>query len=188
MKTVFTLIIMSLAFTLEAGGFYGVGLEIDTYDPISGNYYHQVTEEKEKTGFLSKGTTKNLTNIAIFNPKTNTHKMLLDVDKKRDISIFIFESGFKEGSLEFNSDMGRYGNIKNNTGIAQRQIKDKLLIGIKKPKQRMTELYTAKKDGSKLQKLTNISFDSSWHLDSKNSKIRIITVKAGKFNIVSFDW
>jgi len=189
MKKLFLLIVFVVAFTLEAG-YYG-HTQIDTYDPATGLYYKAVVIQKESGGFLSssKGSSDLISNIAIFSPAKNSHSLLFKKDIKREINLFLFETDFKEGSIYFNGeDHGYNANIKNNQSIEERKLRDKLLIGIRKEEKRLTELWTAKKDGSELQKLVEVSFDSSWHIDIKNSKLRIVTIKNGDFKIDSLDW
>lgn len=196
MKTLLLLISFVTFFNLEAGyGEYYGSMRVDTYDPVSGSYYKAITINNEEKSFLGSSSKKseNISNIAIYNPQKNSHTLLFAKDDKRDLSFFLFESGYHSKSVLFNGEVssGRTshtGNIKNNNFIVTRETKDKLLVGIKNTNKKLTELWVAKKDGSELKKLTDVPFESTWHIDIKNSKLRIVTTKDGEFNISSFDW
>jgi len=191
MKKILSLLALTISASLNAG-FYS-NEDIDTYDPVYGKYYKAIEVKKETKGFLSKGDTFLTTNIAIYDPQTDTVKMLFEKDSQRDINVFIFESAFKHETIQFNGEITKYGgsyhsNIKNNAAIAERAPKNKLLIGTRDVKNKLMALWTAKKDGDDLTKITDVSFDSSWHIDIKNSMIRIITVKNGSFKIKNVAW
>lgn len=192
MKKLLLLIAFVTVITLDAG-YYG-NVQIDTYDPISGKYYKAIIIKQDRKGFLgsSKGSSESVSNIAIFDPKTNSHKMLFEKNSKRDINVFIFETGHQHSAIQFNGEESRYGsnraNVKNNRSIAKRKLRNKLLIGTRDNKKRITELWTAKKDGNGLSKIAKLSFNSSWHIDIKNSKLRVVTVNNGDFKIESLDW
>ena len=65
-------------------------------------------------------------------------------------------------------------------------MKDKLLIGL--AKEENMELWTANRKGEGLKLLTVVPKGATWHIDVKNSKLRVIDVSENRFKIKNFDW
>jgi hypothetical protein len=161
--------------------------DIDIYDPVSGLYFKSIEENIEDKGFVKKGSRSIVSNIAIYDPSNDIFSMLFKTSEKRHINFIIFEIGFNDNSINFyESECFNY--IKNNHGIKQRSIKDKFLIGIKDQKQKVTMLWISSKNGDNLNLLTSVPFDSTWHIDVKNSKLRVVSYRNGSFKIDSYEW
>ena len=180
------LFVLLLSITTVKAGYYG-NTTIDHYDPDSGFYYKAIVRSQEDSGFLSSKKRISLTtNIAIFDPVTNQDKLLFKVNKERHINLVLFETVYKKQAIQFYGGDQRH--IKNNQHVPERTLRNKLLIGIRNNKKRQTELWVAHKNGDKLSPLAQVSFDSTWHLDIKHSKLRVITIKKGTFNIKNYPW
>ena len=175
-------------FTVKAS-YYG-NTEINAYDPAFGNYYKAIVAVEEGKGLLSSTkSTRKITNIAIYVPQTNSHKLLFEKDNKREISFVYFESAYKENSIQFNGAEGVYSPvIKNNISVPERKPNDKLLIGLRDKEKELTNLWVSKKDGTELQHLANVNFDSTWHIDVKNSMLRVITISNQDLVVKNYPW
>ncbi len=183
-------IFLLLLFAIPANaGLYGKSYSnIDFYDPVTGLYYKSIVSKKEKKSFLSSGSDKRISNISIFDPETNTISLLFaDKNDLRDISLLLFETGHKDDSIEFFGT--RYSNrIKNNVNIAERALKNKMLIVVVEAETLTKTLWAAEKNGKNLTKLLTVPVKTHWHIDVKNSKIRTVKQVNGKIEIKSYDW
>ena len=176
-----------LPFTLEAGTYTYYTANIDFYDPVTGFYYKSIVSKREKKSFLSSESDIDITNINIFSPDTNNNVLLFNDGKTHIIISMIFESAYKDGSIEFFGDT--YANyIKNNQGLAERALKNKLLLEVHDLNEKTKSLWIAEKNGKNLTKLLTIPDNAHWHLDVKNSKIRVVKQVEGKLEINSYDW
>ncbi|WP_299881652.1 hypothetical protein [uncultured Cocleimonas sp.] len=174
-------------FVVEAS--YFGNSEINTYDPTTGYYYKAIVAVDEgKGGLLSSSkSTRKITNIAIYQPSTDSHKLLFKKDIERSISFVFFESAYKNNTIQFNGAEGTYNPaIKNNTSVAERKPNDKLLIGFRDDDKKVTDLWVSKKDGTELQKLTSVRFGSTWHIDVKNSVLRVVTISNQDLKIKNY--
>ncbi len=185
MKYLITVLLVFISFPVFSG--YYAESRIDAYDPISGLYYKAIEYEPEKRGFMSKGPSTQVINISIYNPETGKHAMLFNNDKQRVIAFILYEEGIKDGRVKyFGSDYSQL--IKNNIAVDGRVPKDKILIGVRNDGQKLTELWVSDKNGGNLTMVTKVPFSSSWHIDVKNSKLRVVFSQNGKFNIENFVW
>ena len=164
---------------------------IDTYDRDRNFYYKSISdkirEDKEKKSIFSKKRPSSITitNLAIINTEESSHKLLFEEGSDVDIRFIQFElahNGEKK-KIEF-EDEHLY--VRNNVNIEKRAIKDRLLIGVNV--QGAIELWIAKKDGSSLERLVTVDKEEVWHLDVKNSKIRVISSIENSFSMQSFEW
>ena len=169
-------------------GYYG-DFGVDEYDPATGLYYKAVTIERENRGFINKGPSTQVTNISIFIPETEEHSLLFKDEKQRSISFLLYEMGVENGAMKYRST-DQYRLIKNNNLKTSRLPKDKLLIGVRleKDQEVHTELWSSDKHGSNLKLLTILPSSQDWHIDVRNSKIRIISSDKGKFSHKSIEW
>jgi hypothetical protein len=172
MKYLLGLLSILLSTSVFAGDYYGH--RIDTYDPVTGLYYKAVEGKAGEGGFLiSKSSSNSIVNIAIFDPTKETTSLLFKEPQEGGISIFLFETGFKDGVIEYNgSEYSAF--VLNNTHVTKREPKDKLLIGVRIKDSKETILFVSDKRGGHLMKLVAISSDADWHIDMKNSKLRVI--------------
>jgi hypothetical protein len=169
-------------------GYYGDS-RVDEYDPFTGIYYRAIEIERENRGFMSKGPSTQVSNISVFNPQTEKHSMLFKDNKIRNINYVLYETGIKNGVVEYNkSSYSRL--IKNNALEIPRSPREKLLVSvnIKKNNQDYTELWVSNKYGENLKLLTTFPASHSWHIDVRNSKIRIVSSRNGKFSHKSIEW
>jgi len=182
--SIFLFIIIST--TVFAGDYYEPN--IDTYDPATGLYYKAVEESPEEGNFLSSKASHNIVlNIAIFDPAKGTYNLLFKEPQKSGISIVLFETGFKEGSIEFNgSTYSRL--VLNNTQVAKRNLRDKLLVGVRNKELKSIILFVSDKKGGNLTKLAVIPYTADWHIDVKNSKLRVVHQTGKSIRIESFEW
>ena len=183
MKNIFKLLLLSS--TLLFAGFGYHDANIDVYDTQSGLYYKSISKKIEKSGFIiSKSSNYQVSNINIYNPKTNQSEMIFKTHNNNITSI-LFEMGYSEKSIIFNTD---YTNTKNNKNIDKRPIKDKLLIVTYDNDKKETTLWTCNKNGKNLKKITIVPNNFNWHIDVKNSKIRVISSTNEQFKLSNFDW
>ena len=170
----------------QAGDYYN-GVGIDTYDPVSGLYYKAITTDTKKEGLLSSSSSQRITNINIFDPADGSSRALFSQNVTGRISNVCFESGFKDGSVLFNGDMQPYV-AKNNHSLAKRDPKDKILVSVELPESKGTELFTADKRGKNVRRIATVPSGSSWHMDVRNSKLRVVNQVGQQFKLESFDW
>jgi len=187
-KYLFSLILLLAVFAVEAS-YYG-NAEINTYDPVTGLYYKAIVDVEKSKGLLSSSkSSRKITNLVIYDPQNDTHKLLFDKNSKRSISFVFFESAYKNNTIQFNGAEGTYNPaIKNNTSVAERKPNDKLLIGFRDDDKKVTDLWVSKKDGTELQKLTSVRFGSTWHIDVKNSILRVVTISNQDLMIKNYPW
>jgi hypothetical protein len=175
-------VVLLLSTQVQAGGYYNPS--IDTYDPATGLYYKSVESEK-KSGFLSSGG-RAITNLYIYNPLTGEGKVLFP--KKQDFQIIAlsFETAVENGEVKFHSDYA--APIKNNNNIELREPKSKMLILTREIESEKETFYFAKKDGSEMEKVKTISASDDWHVDVKNSVVRVVRQVGSEIKIESFRW
>ena len=161
---------------------------INTYDPISGLYYKAVEEIPVEAGFLSSKGNRNLAvNINIFDPSSGKSTLLFKEPQKEGISTVIFETGFKNGGITFNG-LSESSLILNNTNIEKRPARDKLLVGIKSKDSNEITLFISGKKGGDLRRVVTVPPTSSWHIDVKNSKLRVVHQIGNGLRIDSYEW
>lgn len=181
----FLLFLLLLSTPAFAGGYYEP--HIDTYDPASGLYYKAVHDHTTEGGFLSSKSSRNtITNINIFDPANGTSTILFKAPKKEGISIVIFETGFKNSEIEFNATHSNL--VMNNSRISKREPKNKLLIGIRSADSKETTLFVSDKRGAGLKKLASVPATADWHIDVKNSKLRVVHQTGKGVRIESYEW
>ncbi|MCK5727217.1 MAG: hypothetical protein KAH22_10370 [Thiotrichaceae bacterium] len=172
----------------------GFTMSVDQYDPITGFYYKSITktveETKETSRFLSsrsfsKSSPDSVVNIGILNPLNDEISLLFPQDQRVEIRQFIFEIGYdKESSLIEFTNGGHF--IRNNHNIKKRSPNNHLLIVT--VEEGDDTLWLADKKGTDLRKVTVIKENSNWHLDIKNSKIRVISSIESVLSVESFAW
>lgn len=181
----FLLFLLLLSTPAFAGGYYEP--QIDTYDPASGLYYKAVQDHTTEGGFLSSKSSRNtVTNINIFDPANGASTLLFKAPKKEGIPIVIFETGFKNGEIEFNATHSNL--VMNNNRISKREPKNKLLIGIRSADSKETTLFVSDKRGTGLKKLVSVPATADWHIDVKNSKLRVVHQTGKGVRIESYEW
>lgn len=153
------------------------GATVDDYDPSTGYYYKSWINDDR------------VTNIYVFDPKTHVGEMIFRDGAVYRISKFIYESGYdpKERAMEFGGDS--LSGISNNKNVSQRPPKNKLLIvAIDEKNPEASVLWTADKSGKNLKRLVAVDFRDDWHLDVRNSKIRIVKRDKNTFVVTEMDW
>lgn len=189
MKKPFLVLCVLLALQSYAiAGYYG-GMRINEYDPITGLYYKAIDIERKSRGFISKGPSTQVTNISIFDPKDEKHALLFNDSKIRDIQAVLFETGVEDGVLSYSAS-SHSQRIKNNHQATSRKPKDKLLVSVRVSSndQVFTELWLSNKKGEGLTLIDTFPASYDWHIDVKNSKIRIVSSMNGQFTQKSIDW
>lgn len=175
--------------TCVMAGDYYYESRIDTYDPVTGLYYKAVEEVSTDKGFLSsKSSQNNVININIFNPIDGTSTLLFKTAQKNGIPIVLFETGFKDGVIEFNGTANNRTIALNNFRIYKREPKNKLLVGLRNADLKETILYISDKKGSGLKKLVTVPNAADWHIDVKNSKLRVVHQTGKEIRIESYEW
>lgn len=170
----------------RAGDYYS-GAGIDTYDPVSGLYYKSITTDTKKEGLLSSSSSQRITNINIFDPVDGSSRSLFSQNVMGRISMVCFESGFKDGSVLFNGDMQPCA-AKNNQSLTKREPKDKILAAVELPENKGIELFSADKRGKNLRRITSVPAGASWHIDVRNSKLRVVNQVGQQLKLEAFDW
>ena len=176
-----------VASTSTRAGEYYNSSGIDTYDPVSGIYYKSITTETKKEGLLSSSSRQRVTNINIFDPTDGSSRVLFSQLITGRITAVCFESGFKDGAIQFNDDF-RNCTAKNNQSLTKRELKDKLLTGVELPDGKGTELFVSDKRGKNLRRIASVPADASWHIDVRNSKLRIVNQVGPHLKIQNHDW
>ena len=182
MKIGIIFIVWFFSVSAFAGGYYNPS--IDTYDPETGLYFKSIQSE-EKSGFLS-GRDKSIINLYIYNPNTNSGKTLFPKSHNFQIVALSFETSVKDGEVIFHSDYS--APIKNNHKIGDRSPKNKILILTRDSENKKETFYFANKDGSDLKKVKTISQSDDWHIDVKNSVVRVVKQVGSEIEIESFKW
>jgi hypothetical protein len=67
-------------------------------------------------------------------------------------------------------------------------LRDKLLISTYNPEKETYTLWASNKKGEHLQKLIDFRAFDEWHIDVKNSKLRIVKQRDLKITIKNLDW
>lgn len=161
---------------------------IDNYDPSTGLYYKAITDKNDDGSYLSSKASKGqVININIFNPADDSSIQLFKTAQKDGIPILMYETEFDNGIMKFFGTVSN-GAVLNNTNIDKRSPKNKLLIGIRNLSTKEITLFISDKKGSGLKKLVTMPQNTDWHIDVKNSKIRLVKETAKGLTIESFDW
>jgi len=164
---------------------------IDIYDESRDLYYKSISNkdkkhENEKSMFSKiKQPFSKVINLAIIDTQKDSYKLLFGANENVDIQFVQFEMAYDENQRKI-IFQDEHQNIRNNKNIVKRGIKNKLLIGLNV--EETLELWVANKEGNSLQKLVKVEKDESWHLDVKNSKIRVISSVNSAFLMQSFEW
>lgn len=184
MKYIFVFFSMIFSASCLAGGYYVPW--IDTYDPETGLYYKSVWD-KEKSGLLGSVSNVAIVNLYIFNPSTGEGKYLFpkNGDFKKIVAL-VFETAVEDGVVKYQNDHEK--KIKNNSGISPRPPKANMLIVTREAESERETFYFAEKDGTKLREVTSISPSADWHVDVKNSSLRIVSQSNQEVTITSFNW
>ncbi len=178
-------ILLSLLTTISFANYEYYSASIDIYDSNTGLYYKSISKKIKKSGFIiSKVSDYQISNINIYNPKTNKSKMIFKTHNQ-NITGILFEMKYFKNSISFNR---AYEYIKNNDNINKREPKNKLLVITYNEDKKETTLWSCKKNGENLKKITVVKNRYNWHIDVKNSKIMVINSNNEQFHVNIFDW
>ena len=167
-------------------GYYSRGL--NTYDPDSGLYFRTIEEKEENHAFLSKSSDRSrIVNLNIFDPTSGTSKLLFPTPVAAGIDFILFETQSQDGAIEFIGSHNQR-HILNNTPAVKRSPKNKLLIGTRAKDSKVLRLFTSDKRGNNLSLLTEVAPGTQWHIDARNSKLRLVTQTKTGISIDSLDW
>ncbi|MGO8716260.1 MAG: hypothetical protein ACLPSL_02940 [Smithella sp.] len=187
MKYLFGLLFVVIVSTSVFAGDYFES-RIDTYDPITGLYYKAVEDSHGEGGLLSSKTSGSVVvNIAIFDPIKETSSLLFKEPQKGGILIVLFETGYKEGVIEFNG-VTHSSLVLNNTHVGKRDPRNKLLIAVRSKESKDTILFVSDKRGGELKKLVTVPLTADWHIDEKNSKLRVVHQTGKGIRVESYVW
>ena len=159
--------------------------KIDQYDTHTSYYYRSIAHQPKKALFSKVIPERYVANIVIIDCESDHYRLLFDHNEAK-ITFFMFELSFDAKAKRMHFYTTSSAKIRNNASIPQRGLKDKLLIGLDRGN--VVELWSARKHGEELQKITNIEEGEDWHLDVLNSKIRLISSQKGSFLMKSFEW
>ena len=159
---------------------------VDSYDPISGFYFKSITEEGEVSRFSKSSPNIVVKNIGIFDPLTDRISTVFPLEKNVVVNKFLFEVKYNKDSLSIEYNDSSFQKIRNNSNIEERALSNKLLISTLDGDN--CTLWKSDKDGKNLKEITTVLSKDSWHLDVKNSKIRVVSSTEGKLHIQSFTW
>lgn len=186
MKYIHGIILLIACPTLWAGGYYHN--TIDVYDAASGFYYRSIEKRSEERGFLgSSGERVEITNINIYDPASDTSKLLFKNTPEGAISFVLFESGYRDGQIEFGEESST-SFVRNNSDIKKRAPRDILLIGVSLSKPEQTVLYVSDKRGTNMRKLVSVPDADDWHIDVRNSKLRVVHQTGQGLKIDNYEW
>ncbi len=182
--------LLSILFLICTGAIAGDyhDSRVDTYDPASGLYYKSVYFQAKEKSFLSSSTQRSTININIFDPVSGTSTLLFKDAQKVGISVVLVESGFKDGTVQFNG--GSYSSVPamNNAQIEKREPRNKLLVGVPNNEANELTLFVSDKKGVGLKKLVTLPAKADWHIDVKNSKLRVVNQTGTGIQIDSYEW
>ncbi|OAM53072.1 hypothetical protein A7981_06530 [Methylovorus sp. MM2] len=179
------LLLVVISSSVSAGEYDNSYVSINVYDKASGLYYRAVQDLSEGGGFLSSSSNV-VTNINIFDPVTSTSRLLFKNPQKGGISPLLFESEIKDKQVTFDGTATFLA--FNNSDIKRTELKNKLLVGVRNQETKTTTLFIADKNGSNLKQLTIVPPNTDWHIDVKNSKIRVVRKLENNVRIDSYDW
>lgn len=187
MKSLFALILLAASTAVFAGDYYGPG-QIDTYDPATGLYFKAVLKNPDNQGLLgSKSGGGPVTiNISVFDPATGASRHLFNRPVGGFISDVLFETGFKDGSIEFSGQAT--SRVKNNTAIEKREPRTRVLVAVRNPERKETVLLATDKRAGNLAPVATVPFASDWHIDVRNSRLRIVHQTGQGIRIESHEW
>jgi hypothetical protein len=189
MKIMVSTILLILSIQGVAGMKYYNDDVINEYDRATGLYFNVIKKEVKEGGFISTGKLKYNVDINIFDPKTGKSKTIFQDQKLRKIESMWFETHYDiDKKMMLFNDSSRYQIVKNNHDIDKRRPKNKLLIAVYNLELKLNELWVSSKQGEDLKKIKSFNNDYSWHIDSKNSKIRFIKPIKNRLSIESIDW
>lgn len=100
---------------------------------------------------------------------------------------FRYETGYKNGSVTFGQDYVDV-HVKNNAGVVQREPKDQLLVAVYNRETKTTSLQVSNRRGGNLKELTSVPENAEWHVDVKNSKVRVVQQMGSQLRIESLEW
>ena len=184
MKFILGLLTLLFSSPALAGDYYDP--RVDTYDPVTGLYFKAIVEDPER-GFLSSKTNRKVVNVAIYDPAKDVSTLLFKEPQKEGISLVLFETGFKDGTIEFNGSSNS-SIVMNNTQVPERDPRDKLLVCVHREEPKETMIFVADKKGAGLKKVTTVPQAADWHLDVKNSKLRVVRQRITGIQVESFEW
>jgi hypothetical protein len=172
---------------LFAGDYYRAE-RIDTYDPATGLYFKAVEKPGSgERGFLgSKQSNPATLNIAVFDPSTNKSRLLFQEPPVGAIGPVMFETGYKDGTITFTKEANYH--VKNNENVTKREPKSKVLVVVTVEDRKESVLLVAEKKTGTLAPLTTVPQTADWHIDVKNSKLRVVRQTGQGIQVESFDW
>ncbi len=186
MKKLITAICFFISFPVF-GGMYLGSANISEYDQATG-YYLKSVSVSEKSGFL-KGNGRKVIDIFIYCPDEDKGAYIFKGKNKDEIVTVLYEAFLDEKAEKVVFNIGdRSNHIKNNTGIKQREFKDKILISTCNSELETYTLWVSDRHGNNLKKIKTIPKGAEWHIDVSNSKIRFIMQINQKINVESIDW
>lgn len=189
MKKIIAASLLLVSQALFAGGYYNSG-QIDTYDAATGLYFKSIERLVEGGGILGgKSGGVETVNINVFNPDTGESRLLFQAPPNGPIIAVLFESGFKDGSVIFGgSGSGNPHYVDNNQFLEKRSPKNSVLVATRNPERKETTLYVTEKQSGHLRRVATFPGNVSWHIDVRNSKIRLVQQTASGLKIDSFPW
>lgn len=190
MKTIklFVTLFLILGCVSAQSADYYFGSIIDDYDPASGLYYRSINKKEESHGLLSSAQeASSIVNISIFDPVTEVTNTLFPESFEGTINFLLYESTFRDGMIQF-FGTANSNYVKNNNSVSKRELRNKLLIFVRKPGQTGSVLYVSDKRGRNLTMLASLPQGASWHLDVRNAKIRIVSQVGTKIRIENLEW
>lgn len=187
MKKLFVLVFFLLMCSQATAGYYDANKRLNEYDQDTGYFYTLVNQTEERS--LLKGSSTKAVDIYIYFPLENKGKYLFNGKNQKEIVTVLYETEYNDTkqSIVFNSCDNSYA-VKNNKGVNERKLKDKILIYLFDAEEKGYELWQANKNGDNAKLLKKIGNDTKWHIDVLNSKIRFISQNDMEIKIENLDW
>ena len=186
MQIFYAFILVVFSPIVFAGDYYNPG-QIDTYDQSTGLYFKAVERVRDERGFMSSKAAGPATiNINVFDPATGKSRLLFKDPVGGMITAVLFEVGFKDGSIEFSGQESAY--VKNNRSVALRDLKGKILIAVRGLENNETILLVADKRIGNPVRVATVPAAADWHIDVKNSKIRVVHQTGQGVQLESYEW
>lgn len=163
-------------------------IQVSEYDPDSGLYYRTIQRDVEGGVPLStQASDTDAINLNIFDPVAQASTTLFAEPQPGGLSLVLYETGWKDGSIVFNGATAPLVVLDNN-GIPRRAPKDRLLVGTFAESSRETTLYVADKRGGGLRKVASVPALADWHLDVRNERIRVVYQSSQGVIVESYPW
>lgn len=163
-------------------------IQVDEYDPSTGLYYRTIQRDYVDGAFVSTSASEtDSINLNIYDPATEASATFFREPQIGGLSVVIYETGWKDGAMRFNVGTSAL-HILDNDAVPAREPKDRLLVGTYVESTKETTLWVSDKHGNDARKLATVPQSADWHLDVRNSKVRVVYQSSQGIIIETYAW